>query len=391
MIINLNNNQEIDSAIYPKKRWDQGAIMEYVLTKTIEFYQDFAEVVPYNHWKDFARAFKDFELNETTIFRGQSNSLTNRELDFWEISSSYNRSPFKGMRLSEYLLNLARASNEISKYGVDCIDKKESNSVVDLMAFLQHKGIPTPLIDFTKDPITAFYFALNGVPPVMSHQHSDAFYHSVFELNLPVLIEHFNFKELNLADGVTLFNVYDVLEDYKIDIEKEINKYDNLPVIALCSSDKQKSNLINYNLEKQDGIFIFFYLGESLNLKNIWCDNPECYGQIKSFNNITFDRVVKYINFQKGTNFKPIKLHLIPYKSLAEPSYDASNEYNLLFTFFKIKEKTGLNLFDDITGFKHDFLFNANKNYASVNMSNPHINGKLKEKLISEGVINPCH
>jgi hypothetical protein len=387
MIINLNKNQEIDSAIYPKKRWDQGAISDYVLKSMSEFYQDFLDVVPYNHWKDFAIKFKDYKLNETTIFRGQSNSLSNRELDFWEINSSFNRSPYKTMNLSDYLLNLARATNEISKYGVDCIDDKNSNSVIDLMAFLQHKGIPTPLIDFTKDPITAFYFALSGIPPVMAHQPSDAFFHSVFELNLPVLIEHFNIQDLILKEDVTLFNVYDVLEDFKIPIEKGTNK-DNLPIIAICSSDKQKYNLVNQNLVKQDGTFVFFYMPKSLYFKDLWDDRLEKRGKIKLFDNITFEKVINYINYQNGTSFKPIILHLIPYSSLAENSKDASNPYDLLYTYFKIKGKTGLNLFDDITGFKHDFLFNAFYNFSRVNMSHPNIDAELKAKLISRGVIN---
>lgn len=107
------------------------------------------------------------------VFRGQSN------VD-WFVSSSFDRMfpfydtfPFKMISMSGFKPNkYYEAEAILTKFEQRGIDKfknalktqKQLNGwpALNVLAFMQHSGVPTRLIDFTYDPFSALYFAVNN-------------------------------------------------------------------------------------------------------------------------------------------------------------------------------------------------------------------------------------
>lgn len=111
-------------------------------------------------WAEYkAIAGNDLELNGAVIYRGQ-------RLSSWGLVSSVHRTA------------LVRSIPELKMYA-DCMlppvhdaleawvgrswDLKNALGLAEFLAFLQHNGFPTPLLDWTQSPYIAAYFAFEGV------------------------------------------------------------------------------------------------------------------------------------------------------------------------------------------------------------------------------------
>lgn len=134
------------------------------------------------------------------IYRGQSNS-PNTE---WKVISSFNRhysysktlysfETFIEQQLSDYLFDY------YDSYSYEKMKDLADSSLCERLYFLQHYGIPTCLLDFTKDPLTGVYFALSGVAlsDTFPLPYSDKDYISVYQLNLNVFPDELN--RLNIS------------------------------------------------------------------------------------------------------------------------------------------------------------------------------------------------
>jgi len=97
------------------------------------------------------------------LFRGQSDSG-------WLLESTLDRLQ-KGMSVSDYYNNIIRV---VHKHVETCtdrkwdLDKKVSLGEFDLpayefMAYLRHNGFPSPLLDWTRSPYIAAYFAFGDI------------------------------------------------------------------------------------------------------------------------------------------------------------------------------------------------------------------------------------
>jgi len=104
-------------------------------------------------WKQF----KDFvdKLSSNWIFRGQAN-------ENWELKSSLERTnffnKFDGIETT-FLIDFQRAAKHFLG------EKEIPESIIEWLALMQHHGAPTRLIDFTKSPFTAAYFAFEQIEP----------------------------------------------------------------------------------------------------------------------------------------------------------------------------------------------------------------------------------
>lgn len=102
-------------------------------------------------WKQF----KDFvdKLSNNWIFRGQANAE-------WELKTSLERTNFfnkyDGIETT-FLIDFQRAAKNFLG------EKEIPGSVIEWLALMQHHGAPTRLIDFTKSPFTASYFAFEQI------------------------------------------------------------------------------------------------------------------------------------------------------------------------------------------------------------------------------------
>jgi len=115
-----------------------------------------------------------------------------------------------------------------------------------LLAIMQHYGLPTPIIDFTKSLDIALSFAVNGI----KHMPSDIDIDNYFSLyKIPL--------ELNKQRLLHLTELYqnegdNILEFSNLAIKNQL--------VYLDTDNSQKLNLIhysNFNIINQQGVFLF--------------------------------------------------------------------------------------------------------------------------------------
>ena len=111
-------------------------------------------------WAEYkAIAGRDIELNGAVIYRGQ-------RLSSWGLVSSVHRTALvrsipdlKGY--ADYML--PRVHDALEAWVGRSWDLKNSLGLAEFLAFVQHNGFPTPLLDWTESPYIAAYFAFEGV------------------------------------------------------------------------------------------------------------------------------------------------------------------------------------------------------------------------------------
>lgn len=111
-------------------------------------------------WAEYkAIAASDLELDGAVIYRGQ-------RLASWGLVSSVHRTALvrsihdlKGY--ADYML--PRIHDALEAWVGRSWDLKNPMGLAEFLAFIQHNGFPTPLLDWTESPYIAAYFAFEGV------------------------------------------------------------------------------------------------------------------------------------------------------------------------------------------------------------------------------------
>ena len=125
----------------------------------------------YLSWQEFKTKFNDINDDEGWIYRGQAN-------DTWKLESTLSRYINKPIRALHYFSVLQQAHEELStlpNFQEMILPEKNpfqiglmvahDNHLTDLlntfdfMIQLRHLGFPTPILDWTKVPFTAMFFA----------------------------------------------------------------------------------------------------------------------------------------------------------------------------------------------------------------------------------------
>ena len=116
---------------------------------TINTVSEFAEIV--SNVNDHLRR-NGAEYNEVLLFRGQSNKD-------YQLLPGIGRDRMFNVDIS--ILNEERNLIEMAKYKMPDIFKNDMTPV-ELLALLQHYGIPTRLLDITENALVALFFACEG-------------------------------------------------------------------------------------------------------------------------------------------------------------------------------------------------------------------------------------
>lgn len=370
MEINIHNNPSGEKLSQHKRHeWENSRSI--VLENIKSYYNDIAEVKIYGHWLDFARIFKEGNLDKNCFFRGHSNCMKNAEtFNFWQIQSNLNRS-YPDVSLEDFLENISHGSQYFSFYGIEK-ENDGSPGLIEIMAYLQHYGVPTPLVDFSTDPITAFYFSCSNFPTGDIH-YPQAYYLSVFEIDTKIFEEDYGVKRFTLSNDIQIYNSIEKIYPFKVLDYPEKIKDSKSSYIAICPMEDQPI-IKNSKLNKQDGAFIMVHFPRRIFYKNKLTDI------------LSLEEVLKIIKIENGLRSKPIVLHLIPYLSIIDESEDVFFSYDLLFTYFKEKGKTGYHLFSDLMGFKYDFMFSSERKCSMVDPFSSNYK-RAKDILLAKGVI----
>jgi hypothetical protein len=107
-------------------------------------------------WKSFKSYIDDQAYaGRSLFFRGQSN-------DSWGLVSTYHRLVNPGEPAAYWRL-LHLVHDYISTWSGHTWNLENDKDVASFLGFLQHNGFPTPLLDWTRSPYAAAYFAFDGV------------------------------------------------------------------------------------------------------------------------------------------------------------------------------------------------------------------------------------
>lgn len=123
-------------------------------------------------WKEFKSYVSDVaEEDRQYIYRGQANSL-------WTLTSTWHRA-LRSSDLGSYWELLEYVHDHIATASGRAWDLSDSHDTGAFLGFLQHHGFPTPLLDWSRSPYIAAYFAFSGVNTVAP----DSDHVTVFLLN----------------------------------------------------------------------------------------------------------------------------------------------------------------------------------------------------------------
>lgn len=109
-------------------------------------------------WDEFKTLISDHIKNKkgSRMCRGQTRSS-------WHLRTTFHRTG-KQMTFPEYFERLRIVSDIIGTAEKRVIEIDDEFNRASFLAYLQHHGFPTPLLDWTLSPYIAAYFAFAGMP-----------------------------------------------------------------------------------------------------------------------------------------------------------------------------------------------------------------------------------
>ena len=97
--------------------------------------------------------------NDSAIFRGQSDASWGFETS---LERTINRTGASDVDMFQYVSNQFITNNTFNKQmHLFSNEAKEYTDYWDRLAYMQHYGFPTPLLDFSRSPFIALYFSLD--------------------------------------------------------------------------------------------------------------------------------------------------------------------------------------------------------------------------------------
>lgn len=321
--------------------------------------------------KRFFKSYQDFLDGVSTasnlIFRGHSNIG-----GFWKINSSFSR--LDNERLYKDFLPIGYEflpmRGIIRRYERIPNQKKllELNNI-ELLQYLQHYGIPTPLIDFTKDANIALYFAGSGITYRTLRSSSDFMeiennsfsqIEKRFILSVQPIVN--NKGDLELTEYEELFRLLpqSFVNIIQIDVKAlaESNLVSSLDNQELDFSKHKEIYVEDYDedcepYELKAGIFSILNPNEGIN-RNLFHQK----GAFVYFDaNVCLDSFFHWMKMRGRIENSPITHNLI-LKSSLNNVYGFINREETLYQYLKQQKCTGADLFEnDVQGLRYDLNY----------------------------------
>ncbi|TGN06797.1 FRG domain-containing protein [Leptospira ilyithenensis] len=116
------------------------------------------------------------KLTDLWVFRGEANSDWKLNTTIDRISQSIGLFPFSEQESIFHVIRTKRIYDELRDIN--------SENYLEILSFLQHHGVPTRLLDFTKSPYIALYFAFEDLSPNSDFASIYGFQPSFFRMKL---------------------------------------------------------------------------------------------------------------------------------------------------------------------------------------------------------------
>lgn len=121
------------------------------------------------------------------------------------------------------------------------------NNALAYLSYLQHCGVPTPLLDFTDNPFIGLFFAVEKEIPISSKDIIDQ-YCSLYKVNIT-----------NKYFSTAIKQFHNEMKFNEIDYEEHLISH---PILLVSEKNKSYRIINNVNISNQEGLF--FYNNDAL-------------------------------------------------------------------------------------------------------------------------------
>lgn len=227
------------------------------------------------------------------VFRGEANSTWKLKTSIDRISDSVSIFPFSEKESISQIIRTKRIYDELKDLN--------SKNYLEILSFLQHHGVPTRLLDFTKSPYIALYFAFEDLNQNSEYASIYAFRQHFFNTKLySILCKPNQNIQIDTKSYQNEFLNYGLIDNF-LTLYNEILTYDEISFILPVEPD-----IFNKRIYIQQGLF--FLQGNS---RIPFIDNLDAYQPSELKENIFKINISR--NLQKKIILKLANMGITPH------------------------------------------------------------------------------